>query len=149
VGRALKAANRAVPAGVRGRIFRTVRNLPEGISADQLAAAAARIRSGAGGLTGDVVVQGSRAGHSARVTSDIDFGLRVTPAHYDKLIEDFFGDRPGEAHANALARGRIFYYRAGLRPLHDALEEDLGRKVGLAIIKRGGLFDNEPWLRVP
>jgi uncharacterized protein YukE len=150
VGRALKAANRAVPAGVRGRIFRAVRNLPEGISADQLAAAAARIRSGAGGLTGDVVVQGSRAGHSARAASDIDFGLRVTPAQYDKLIQDCFGETPtGEAAANAVTRGRIFWRHAGLKELRNGLQSDLGRKVDLAIIKRGGLFDNEPWLRVP
>src|SRR5829696_4712009 len=67
----LKAANRAVPAGVRGWIFRAARNLPEGITADQLAAAAMRIRSGARDLTGDVVVQGSRAGHSARAGSDV------------------------------------------------------------------------------
>ena len=93
VARGLKAVNRAVPAAARGRIFRAVRNLPEGISADQLAAAAARIRSGAGGITGDVVVQGSRAGHSARAGSDIDFGLRVPADRYDRLIEDFFGDR--------------------------------------------------------
>jgi hypothetical protein len=147
--RALKAANRAIPAGVRGRIFRTVRNLPEGISADQLTAAAARIRSGAPGLTGDVVVQGSRAAHSAGSASDIDIGLRVDPDHYDRLIADVFG--PGstrEAAVNAVARGRIFGRHAGLTPLRTALESDLGQKVDLSIIKRGGLFDNEPWLRM-
>jgi hypothetical protein len=149
VARGLKAVNRAVPAAARGRIFRTVRNLPEGVSAEQLAAAAARIRSGAGGMTGDVVVQGSRAGHSARAGSDIDFGLRVPADRYDRLIEDFFGDRSTEARANAVTRGRIFSRHAGLAPLRAALQADLDRKVDLAIIKRGGMFDNEPWLRVP
>jgi uncharacterized protein YukE len=148
--RALKAANRAVPAAVRGRIFRTVRNLPEGITPDQLTAAASRIRAGAPGLTGDVVVQGSRAGHSAHAASDIDIGLRVDPAHYDRLIADFFGPEPTrEAAVNAVTRGRIFWRHAGLKQLRTALESDLGRKVDLSIIKRGGLFDNEPWLRVP
>jgi hypothetical protein len=148
--RALKAANRAIPGAVRGRIFRAVRNLPEGITADQLSAAATRIRSGAPGLTGDVVVQGSRAGHSAHVASDIDIGLRVDPAHYDRLLADVFGPAATrEAAVNAVARGRIFGRHAGLTPLRTALESDLGRKVDLAIIKRGGLFDNEPWLRVP
>jgi hypothetical protein len=148
--KALKAVNRAVPAGVRGQVFRAVRNLPEGISADQLAAAAARIRSDAGALTGDVVVQGSRAGHSALAGSDIDVGLRVAPDHYDQLIHECFGVTPtGEAAANAVTRGRIFWRHAGLKELRSGLQSDLGRKVDLAIIKRGGLFDNEPWLRVP
>jgi hypothetical protein len=147
--RGLKAVNRAIPATARGRVFRAVGNLPEGITAEQLAAAAARIRSGARGLTGDVVVQGSRAGHSARAASDIDFGLRVPPEQYDRLIGEFFGDAGSEARTNAVARGRIFSRHAGLKELRAALETDLDRKVDLAVIKRGGLFDNEPWLRVP
>jgi hypothetical protein len=149
VTRGLKAVNRALPATARGRVFRAVGNLPEGITADQLAAATARIRSGARGLTGDVVVQGSRAGHSARAGSDIDFGLRVPPDQYDRLIGEFFGDAGTEARTNAVARGRIFSRHAGLKELRAALETDLDRKVDLAVIKRGGLFDNEPWLRVP
>jgi uncharacterized protein YukE len=149
VTRALKAANRAVPPAVRGRLFRTVRNLPEGITADQLTAAATRIRSGTRGLTDDVVVQGSRAGHSARAGSDVDFGLRVPPERYDELIRECFGDAPvREAATNAIERGRIFWRHAGLKELHDALQTDLGRKVDLAIIKRGGRFDGEPWLPV-
>jgi hypothetical protein len=149
VARGLKAVNRAIPPAVRGRVFRAVRNLPEGITPDQLAAAAVRIRSTAGGLTGDVVVQGSRAGHSARAASDIDFGLRVAADEYDRLIEQFFGDATTEARTNAVARGRIFSRHAGLKELRAALETDLDRKVDLAVIKRGGMFDNEPWLRVP
>ena len=149
VARGLKAVNRAIPPAFRGRVFRAVGNLPEGITPDQLAAAATRIRSTARGLTGDVVVQGSRAGHSARAASDIDFGLRVPPDEYDRLIKDFFGDTTTEARTNAVARGRIFSRHAGLKELRAALETDLDRKVDLAVIKRGGMFDNEPWLRVP
>ena len=149
VARGLKTVNHAIPAAFRGRVFRAVGNLPEGVTADQLAAAAARIRSTARGLTADVVVQGSRAGHSARAGSDIDFGLRVPPDDYDRLIDDFFGDRATEARTNAVARGRIFSRHAGLKELRAALETDLDRKVDLAVIKRGGMFDNEPWLRVP
>ena len=149
VGRGLKAVNRSIPPAFRGRVFRAVGNLPEGITPDQLAAAAARIRSTARGLTGDVVVQGSRAGHSARARSDIDFGLRVPPGDYDRLIKDFFGDTTTEARTNAVARGRIFSRHSGLKELRAALETDLDRKVDLAVIKRGGMFDNEPWLRVP
>ena len=149
VAHGLKTVNHAIPAAFRGRVFRAVGNLPEGVTADQLAAAAARIRSTSRGLTADVVVQGSRAGHSARAGSDIDFGLRVPPDEYDRLIEDFFGDKTTEARTNAIARGRIFSRHAGLKELRAALETDLDRKVDLAVIKRGGMFDNEPWLRVP
>jgi uncharacterized protein YukE len=149
VARGLKAVNRAIPPAFRGRVFRAAGTPPEGVSPDQLAAAAARIRSTARGLTGDVVVQGSRAGHSARTASDIDFGLRVPPDDYDRLIKDFFGDATTEARTNAVARGRIFSRHAGLKELRAALEADLDRKVDLAVIKRGGMFDNEPWLRVP
>ncbi|CAA9287185.1 MAG: hypothetical protein AVDCRST_MAG41-4086, partial [uncultured Corynebacteriales bacterium] len=148
VAAGLRTVNRTIPAGVRGWVFRAAGNLPEGVTADQLAAAAARIRSGARDLTGDVVVQGSRAGHSARAGSDVDFGLRVPPERYDELVRECFS-QPGEARTNAVERGRIFWRRAGLKDLHDALQADLGRKVDLAIIKRGGMFDNEPWLRVP
>jgi hypothetical protein len=148
LGRALRAANGAVPPGVRGRVFRAVRNRPEGLSAEQLAAAAARIRSGAAGLADDVVVQGSRAAHSARAGSDVDFGLRVAPERYEELVRECFGERTGEARANAVERGRIFWRHAGLKELHDGLQSDLGRKVDLAIIRRGGRFDNEPWLPV-
>ena len=149
VAHGLKAVNRAIPPAFRGRVFRAVGNLPEGITPDQLAAAAARIRSTARGLTGDLVVQGSRAGHSARAASDIDFGLRVPPGEYDRLVKDFFGETTTEARTNAVARGRIFSRHAGLTELRAALQTDLDRKVDLAVIKRGGLFDNEPWLRVP
>jgi hypothetical protein len=149
VGSALRAANRAIPGPVRGRAFRALRTLPEGISRDQLARAAARIRAAAGHLGDDVVVQGSRAAHSAQPASDVDFGIRVAPERYAELVEECFDPRRNaEAMRNAAVRGRIFWRPAGLRELHDGLREDLGRKVDLAIIERGGLFDGEPWLRV-
>lgn len=152
VAPALKAANRAIPAGVKGRVFRAVRNLPEEITRDQLAVAAGRIRARASHLGDDVVVQGSRAGHSAHPGSDIDFGIRVAPERYDELIREYFGDPAAtarsEAMVNAIDRGRIFWHRAGLKDLHHGLQQDLGRKVDLAVIKRGGLFDGEPWLPV-
>jgi uncharacterized protein YukE len=148
-GSVLRAANRAIPGPVKGRAFRAVRTLPEGVSRDQLARAAARIRAAAGHLGDDVVVQGSRAGHSARAGSDVDFGIRVPPERYAELVRECFDpDRHAEAMVNAVERGRIFWRRAGLKELHDGLRDDLGRKVDLAIIERGGLFDGEPWLRV-
>ncbi|MFL6127949.1 MAG: WXG100 family type VII secretion target [Mycobacteriales bacterium] len=149
VGSLLRTANRAMPGPVKGHAFRALRTLPEGISRGQLARAAARIRAEAGHLGDDVVVQGSRAGHSAGAGSDVDFGIRVAPERYAELVRECFDPvRNAEAMRNAAERGRIFWRRAGLKELHDGLRDDLGRRVDLAIIERGGLFDGEPWLRV-
>jgi hypothetical protein len=146
---ALRAANRAIPGSVKGHAFRALRTLPEGMTRDQLTRAAARIRAAAGHLGDDVVVQGSRAGHSARVGSDVDFGIRVAPERYAELVEECFDPvRNREAMTHAVERGRIFWRRAGLADLRRGLLDDVGRKVDLAIIERGGLFDGEPWLRV-
>jgi predicted nucleotidyltransferase len=139
---------------VKGRLFRAVGNLPEDVSASQLDEAGKLIRSQASHLGEDVIVQGSRAGHSARPASDIDFGLRVDPDRFDDLVRQRFGTpNPGSSKERtmleALARGRIHTGEAGLRQLRNSLEDALGKKVDISVIKRGGLFDGEPWLPVP
>lgn len=154
VTRGLKAVNRAIPDSVKGPLFRAVGNLPEGVSPGQLDDAARRIRSTVGDLGDDVIVQGSRAGHSARPGSDIDFGLRVDPDRYEELVRQRFGTpNPGSAKERtmleALERGRVHTGEAGLRQLRTSLQEALGRKVDISVIERGGLFDAEPWLPVP
>ncbi len=153
VAPALKAVNRAIPDAVKGRLFRAVGNLPEGVSRGRLDDAARRIRSEVGDLGDDVVVQGSRAGHSARPTSDIDFGVRVDPDRFEEMVRQRFGNpNPGSAKErtmlHALETGKIQAGEAGLRGLRRGLEGDLGREVDLSIIRRGGPFDNEPWLPV-
>ena len=150
---ALKAANRAIPDAVKGRLFRAVGNLPENVSRSQLDDAARRIRAEVGDLGDDVIVQGSRAGHSARPTSDIDFGVRVDPDKFEDLVRQRFGNpNPGSAKErtmlHALETGKIQAGEAGLRGLRRGLETDLGKEVDLSIIRRGGPFDNEPWLPV-
>ena len=146
---ALKGVNRAIPDAVKGRLFRAVGNLPEGVSASQLDDAARLIRSEASHLGDDVIVQGSRAGHSARPASDIDFGIRVDPDRFDELAWQRFGTpNPGSAKERTMlesfAHGRLHTGESGLRGLRDSLQDVLGRKVDLSVIKRGGLFDAEP-----
>ena len=153
VSTALKGVNRAIPDAVKGRLFRAVGNLPEGVSAGQLDDAARRIRTQVGDLGDDLIVQGSRAGHSARPTSDIDFGLRVDPDRFDDLVRERFGTpNPGSAKErtmlHAIETGKIQAGEAGMRALRRALEADLERAVDLSVIRRGGPFDNEPWLPV-
>ncbi|MFI7285123.1 hypothetical protein ACIBRY_00375 [Streptomyces anulatus] len=45
--------------------------------------------------------------------------------------------------------GKIQAGEAGLRSLRKALEAQLGMEVDLSIIRRGGPFDNPPYIRVP
>ena len=92
LGPALRAANRALPDGLKGRVFRAAGNRPDGIGPDQAAAAAALIRRRAAHYGDDVIVQGSRAGYSIRPGSDIDIGLRVTPERFEEVLRDRFGD---------------------------------------------------------
>lgn len=153
VTRVLRGANALIPPAVKGRLFRAVGNLPEGVSRSQLDDAARRIRSEVSDLGDDVIVQGSRAGHSARPGSDIDFGVRVDPDKFEDLVRQRFGNpNPGSAKErtmlHALETGKIQAGEAGLRGLRRSLEGDLGREVDLSIIRRGGPFDNEPWLPV-
>lgn len=153
VAKVLKGANALIPPSVKGRLFRAVGNLPEGVSAGQLDDAARRIRAEVSELGDDIIVQGSRAGHSARPTSDIDFGVRVDPDKFEDLVRQRFGNpNPGSAKErtmlHALETGKIQAGEAGLRGLRRGLQNDLGKEVDLSIIRRGGPFDNEPWLPV-
>ena len=153
VTKALKGANALIPASVKGKLFRAVGNLPEDVSAGQLSDAASRIKSEVSHLGDDIIVQGSRAGHSARPTSDIDFGIRVDPDKFDDVVRQRFGNpNPGSAKErtmlHAMETGKIQAGEAGLRALRRGLEQDLGKEVDLSVIRRGGPFDNEPWLPV-
>ncbi len=49
---------------------------------------------------------------------------------------------------HAIETGKIQAGEAGMRALRRALEADLERAVDLSVIRRGGPFDNEPWLPV-
>jgi predicted nucleotidyltransferase len=112
------------------------------------------IRSKAGHLGEDVVVQGSRAGGTAKPTSDIDFGIRVSPDEFDELVKTRFGTpNPGSAKErtmqNAMENGIIQAGEAGLRGLRKDLQQLLGIDVDISIIRKGGLFDNPPTIPVP
>ena len=146
----LRAANRAVPAAVKGRVFRAAGNTPDGVGVGQMAAAAALIRRHAAHYGDDVVVQGSRAGYSTRAASDIDIGLRVSPARFEAVLRERFGDPVSEEFAEVMgrcrAKGIVHARRAGMRMLGEELEALLGCKVDISVIRRGGRFDQEPWL---
>ncbi len=150
VATVLRAANRAIPAPVKGRLFRAAGNLPDGVDRSRLRAAATLIRTRAGHYGDDVIVQGSRAGWSARATSDIDIGLRVSPDRFEEILRERFGNPVPDDVAGFLAgcreKGIVHVRRAGLLPLRRVLEPVLGCKVDISVIRQGGRFDGEPWL---
>ena len=153
VANGLKAVNRAIPDTVKGKLFRAVGNLPEGLTRTQLDAAATRIRAQAGHYGDDVIVQGSRAGHSARPGSDVDFGIRVDPVDFDHIITKRFGaPNPNSSKErtmlHAIATGKIHAGEAGMHGLRVQLRRDLRMRVDLSVIRRGGPYDTEPWLKI-
>ncbi|MDT3395061.1 RHS repeat-associated core domain-containing protein [Streptomyces sp. B1866] len=127
---------------------------PQGVSPEDFGEAGRMLREGTGHLGDDVVVQGSRAAGTARPTSDIDFAIRVDSDRFDQLIRERFGTpNPDSAKErtmlHAMETGKIQAGEAGLRSLRKALEAQLGMDVDLSVIRRGGPFDNPPFVRIP
>ena len=150
---ALAAANRAIPATLKGRLFRLGHNLPEGITRAQAGEARRLIRSKAGHYGDDVIVQGCRANYSAERICDIDIGIRVSPTEFARIHrERFVGkvETPAEktAMVNSMLKGIVHTKRAGMKLLHDDLVRVFGGKVDISVIRRGGEFDAEPWIRL-
>ncbi|MFE9882714.1 RHS repeat-associated core domain-containing protein [Streptomyces sp. NPDC005784] len=127
---------------------------PQGVTAEQFAEAAQTVRSGAGHLGDDIVVQGSRAAGTARADSDIDLAIRVSPERFDELVKERFQTpNPGSAKErtmlHAIETGKIQAGEAGLRGLRKTLEAKLGMEVDISVIRQGGPFDNPPFVKVP
>lgn len=100
------------------------------------------------------MVQGSRAACTAGPGSDIDFGIRVSPQRFDELISEGFGTpNPGSAKERtmewAVMTGKIQAGEAGLGRVRRSLVAQLGIKVDLSVIRRGGPFDTPPFIGVP
>lgn len=131
-----------------------VNRLPQGLSASQFDDAAELLRGGAGHISDDIVVQGSRASGTARATSDIDFAVRVSPEQFNQMIAQRFGTAKlgtakGRTMRHAIETGKIQAGEAGLGGLRRQLQNQLGMDVDLSIIQRGGAFDNGVTLPLP
>jgi predicted nucleotidyltransferase len=132
----------------------TLRTIPQGITSEQFRNVSKLIRQNVGNISDDIVVQGSRAGGTAKATSDIDFAIRVSTEQFDTIIKQKFGN-PSVGSAkertmlNAIKTGKIQSGEAGLRGLRNQLQEILGMEVDISIIKSGGPFDNGPIINLP
>ena len=157
----------AALGGLIGIVFRGAapiwlkfRGRPQGLSPNQFDEFSTAVREGAGEISDDIVVQGSRAQGIARRVSDADVAVKVDQNQFDQLIEDAFGDATGalaRTKQHAINQGKITAGRvrhdslpggngknAGFRQLRRQLEEILGIKVDISIILKGGAFDNGP-----
>ena len=126
-------------------------SLPQGISQEQFSNASKLLRDRVGDISGDIVVQGSRAKGTAKPTSDIDIALRVSGDKFDSLINQYFKTpNPGSAKErtmlHAIETGKIQAGEAKLSGLRKELQEILGMEVDISIIKQGGAFDNPPFI---
>ena len=132
-----------------------MRGVPQGLSCKQFDEAGRIIRQGrAGEISDDIVVQGSRANGTAKPGSDMDVAVRVSDEEFDRLIKERFGTpNPGSAKErtmqHAIETGKIQAGEAGLRPTGKALKEAIGRDVDISVIRKGGPFDNGPFVEVP
>jgi hypothetical protein len=126
-------------------------DVPQGIAPERFDRAGALVHEGAGHISDDIAVHGSRADGTARATSDIDIAVRVDRTEFEALVRKRFGDpAPGSAKErtmlHALNTGKLQAGEAGLRPLRLELEGALGTEVDISVVARGGPFDNGPYL---
>lgn len=105
------------------------------------------------GLGDDIFVHGSRASGSARVTSDLDIGIRVSPEQFDNFLNTqsrLRNPNPGSSLADtrqyAIENGLIQRGEARLSPLGKQLEKLLGLDVDISVIRAGGNFDKGPYI---
>ncbi len=129
--------------------------LPQGVSKAKFLSISNKLKNLVGNVSDDIVVQGSRASGNARTIvnkSDIDIAIKVDADKFDEMVEQSFG-KPNALSAkektkiHAITTGKITTGDAnkvikGLRTLKKELEQLLGMKVDLSIIKKGGSFDN-------
>lgn len=128
--------------------------IPQGLTREQFNSASSIIKKNVGSISSDIVVQGSRANGTAKLSSDIDFAIKVSSKKFDELIKQRFGTpNPGSAKErtmqNAIKTGKIQAGEAGLRNLRKELEKVLGMEVDISIIKKGGSFDNGAQILLP
>jgi predicted nucleotidyltransferase len=133
-------------------------DIPQGLSRAQFNDLSQVVRTKANdlGLGDDIFVQGSRAGGTAKPTSDIDLAIRVSPEKFDDFLNNqskLSNVNPGTAKErtllHAVETGKIQSGEAGLSALRKQLERDLNMEVDISIIRAGGKFDNGPQLPLP
>ncbi|MCM3134249.1 S8 family serine peptidase [Paenibacillus polysaccharolyticus] len=130
--------------------------VPQGLTQAQFDKVSSMIREKVGHISDDIVIQGSRAKGTAKPTSDIDIAIRVSGEQFDELIQSSFSKvrppNPGSAKEktmfHAIETGKIQSGEAKLSKFREILQQELGMDVDISIIKKGGPFDNPPFIRI-
>jgi hypothetical protein len=143
---AARQADRAAPP--------TARTVPMGVTASRFEEMGQVLRRDPGHLDGEMLVHGSRASGTAHAGSDIDIVVRVTSDRFDDLVRRRFGTpSPGSAKErtmlHAIETGKIQAGEAGLRATRRELEQLLCMPVDISVVKRGGAFDQGPYIPIP
>jgi len=128
--------------------------IPQGVTPEQFQQAGSALRKVIGDISDDIAVHGSRGAGTARPDSDIDIAIRVNPEKFDQVVRERMGEpNPGSAKEDslkyALSEGKFTAGRAGYRQVRNQLQEILGRKVDLSIVRIGGNFDQGPYIQLP
>jgi predicted nucleotidyltransferase len=149
---------RQIVAVIRDKLGRytpgnSLGRVPQGITKAQFDDVSRLIRDRAGSIGADIRLHGSRAKGTARPDSDFDFAILVDEAEFDELVERAFkspnaGSSRARTRDHALEYGKINSRPAGLTELRDELERRLGQKVQISIIRRGGAFDQGPYIPI-
>jgi RHS repeat-associated protein len=150
--RGLSNLTRGPLARLKGLLLpNAVKALPQGFTSGAFEKLSSLARAGAGHISDDIAVHGSRANHTASAGSDVDIAIRVSGDRFNQLIRQAFGTpNPGSAKErtmlHAIETGKIHAGEAGLRALRRNLAKELGMPVDISVIKIGGLFDKGPYI---
>ncbi|MBA4124427.1 MAG: nucleotidyltransferase domain-containing protein [Acidobacteria bacterium] len=129
--------------------------MPQGLIEARFAKFSQTIRESKASQYGtDIRIHGSRAVGDAKATSDIDVAIRVSPEKFNQIIKEVFKDvKPGSGSAaektmlHAIETGKIHRRQLGLRTLGKDIQKEFGfPDVDISVIRKGGAFDQGPWI---
>ncbi|WP_327110935.1 hypothetical protein OG206_00330 [Streptomyces sp. NBC_01341] len=141
--------------GLRGSSIERKFGVPQGISSSQFSKISSMLRERGVGDIGKLSVQGSRASQHVTDGSDLDIAVLVPPRKFDRMIAESFGtpnsgSSRDKTRIHAIRVGKITAgdVKPRLSKVRDALQETLGVKVDLSVIKIGGEFDDGPYIDI-
>ncbi|MFJ8864038.1 nucleotidyltransferase domain-containing protein, partial [Streptomyces sp. NPDC102451] len=141
--------------GLRGSSIERKFDVPQGISSGKFSEISAMLREKGVGDIGKLSVQGSRASQHVGPDSDLDIAVLVPPRKFDRMIAESFGtpnsgSSRDKTRIHAIRVGKITAgdVKPRLSRVRDALQETLGMKVDLSVIKIGGEFDDGPYIDI-
>ncbi|MFE1518242.1 RHS repeat-associated core domain-containing protein [[Kitasatospora] papulosa] len=141
--------------GLRGSSIERKFGVPQGISSGKFSEISAMLREKGVGDIGKLSVQGSRASQHVGPNSDLDIAVLVPPRKFDRMIAESFGtpnagSSRDKTRIHAIRVGKITAgdVKPRLSRVRDTLQETLGMKVDLSVIKIGGEFDDGPYIDI-